>query len=73
MRLADVPLGTAVVLVGRGDGEVPPLRLAELGLRPGARVVVLHRTAGGGRVVGVGHGRVALDRTVTTALEVAPR
>lgn len=70
MLLADVPLGQEAVLAGRGQGRLPALRLAELGLRPGARVVVLHRTAGGGRVVGVGHGRVALDRTVTSALEV---
>lgn len=45
-------------------------RLAELGLRSGARVTVLHRTAGGGRLVAVGHTRIALDRATLAELPV---
>jgi ferrous iron transport protein A len=47
-------------------------RLAELGLRAGGRVTVLHRTAGGGRLVAVGHTRIALDRQTLTGLPVVP-
>jgi ferrous iron transport protein A len=42
--------------------------LAELGLRPGSVVTVLRRTAGGGRIVGVGDARVALGRRLLAAL-----
>lgn len=45
-------------------------RLAELGLRRGTRLTVLHRTAGGGRVVAAGELRLALDRRMATALRV---
>jgi ferrous iron transport protein A len=50
-RLCDVRLATAA-----------RLRLAELGLRPGAVVRVVNRTPGGGCVVGLGTSRVAVDR-----------
>jgi ferrous iron transport protein A len=45
-------------------------RLAELGLRAGVDVVVLCRTAGGGRVIAVGDGRIALDRATLLGLPV---
>jgi len=68
--LADLPLGRRV-------GVGPPLlepdrvrRLAELGLRAGAEVVVLHRTAGRGRVVAVGDTRIALDLATLQRLPV---
>jgi ferrous iron transport protein B len=46
------------------DGAPESLRrrLAELGLRPGAQVRVVQRTAGGGRIVDVAGSRVALGR-----------
>ncbi|HLZ38429.1 MAG TPA: FeoA family protein [Mycobacteriales bacterium] len=68
-------LGTVDVNVGvtlaapRLQGAVAR-RLYELGLRPGTEVVVLHRTAGGGRVVLVDGARVALDRATLLALPV---
>ncbi len=46
------------------------LRLAQLGLRAGAEVTVLSRTAGGGRLVGVGTARVGLDRETSRGLEL---
>lgn len=45
-------------------------RLAELGLRPGADVQVVQRTAGGGVVVSVGGGRVALDATTARRITI---
>jgi ferrous iron transport protein A len=47
-------------------------RLAELGLRAGSRVTVLHRTAGGGRLVAVGQSRIALDRETLAGMPVSP-
>lgn len=45
-------------------------RLAELGLRRGTKLTILHRTAGGGRVVAAGDLRLALDRHVASSLVV---
>jgi ferrous iron transport protein A len=76
VTLASAPCGVPLLL---GEAALPAprrLRLAELGLRPGATVTVLRRTAGGGRILGVGDARVALGRGVLTAvtasLAVAP-
>lgn len=60
--LADVPVGTRVVLGRPGGTTARARRLAELGLRAGARVHVVQRTAGGGRLVAVEDARIALDR-----------
>lgn len=71
LTLAGVPAGRRVVL---GDPKLDPAhtrRLAELGLRAGAEVLLLHRTAGRGRVVAVGDTRIALDRATLQQLPVA--
>ncbi len=47
------------------------LRLSELGLRPGATVQVTHRAAFGGRVVGIGADRFAVDAATCAQIEVA--
>lgn len=47
-------------------------RLAELGVRPGACVTLLRRTAGRGVVVGVAGARLALDRATAAAVRVTP-
>ena len=60
--MAAVDVGTPVALSGVDFPLPERRRLAELGLRPGAVVTVMGRTAGGGRVLGVGTARVALDR-----------
>jgi ferrous iron transport protein A len=62
----------SVVLVASSAERRRALRLAELGLRPGSRLTVLSRTSGGGRVVGVGHARIALGRALARHLHVAP-
>ncbi|HEY6795636.1 MAG TPA: FeoA family protein [Kineosporiaceae bacterium] len=71
MTLASAPLGVPLVL-GNASLPVPRrLRLAELGLRPGVTVTVLRRTAGGGRIVGVGDARVAVGREVLPRVAAA--
>lgn len=47
-------------------------RLSELGVRPGARLRVLRRTAGGGAVLAVGDGRVAVDVRTLRAVVLRP-
>jgi ferrous iron transport protein A len=46
------------------------LRLAELGLRPGAVVTVLRRMAGGARLIALGTSRIAVDPRTARALAV---
>ncbi|HEU4676783.1 MAG TPA: ferrous iron transport protein A [Motilibacteraceae bacterium] len=68
--LADVPVGGRATLTQPLAPAGLSRRLAELGLRRGRSVEVLQRTSGGGRVVGVDHGRIALDRRTLAALPV---
>ena len=69
--LDQVAVGTEVVLGAVEDDDPARVRrLAELGLRPGAKVRVLRRTAGGGRVVAIGDDRVALARSVLAGIAV---
>lgn len=70
--LADVPVGGVATLAGPASGAAQRRRLAEFGLRPGARVRVLMRTAGGGRVLGVEAARIAVDRVTLAELVVVP-
>lgn len=70
LSLASAPTGATGVL---GLGTLPRSsgrRLAQLGLRAGAGVTVLARTAGGGRLVGVGTTRIGLDRDTSRQLEL---
>ncbi|MDQ1288167.1 MAG: ferrous iron transport protein [Actinomycetota bacterium] len=72
MTLASAPCNVPLIL-GRAALPAPRrLRLAELGLRPGATVTVLRRTAGGGRIVGIGDARVAIGQGVLTAVPATP-
>lgn len=69
--LADVPIGGDAIL---SDINVPQRlgrRLAELGLRPGRRVAVAQRIAGGGRVISTGGVRYAIDSTTLAGIEVS--
>ena len=70
--LATAPL-RVVLHVENADGAPESLRrrLAELGVRPGALVSVVQRTAGGGRIVDVAGSRIALGRAVLEAVTVA--
>lgn len=59
--LAEISLDSWVIL-GPPDLAASHIRrLAELGLRAGTRVRVLFDTVGGGRVIAVAEGRMALD------------
>ncbi len=68
--LLQAPVGTPLT-VRRADGA-PEFRrrLAALGLRRGARIHVVHRTIGGGRIVSVAGARIALGRDVLERLQV---
>jgi Fe2+ transport system protein FeoA len=70
--LASVPPGTAGRLDLGGLPRTAGLRLAQLGLRAGAAVTVLARTAGGGRLVAVGTTRIGLDRDTSRRLALLP-
>jgi Fe2+ transport system protein FeoA len=69
VTLHEVPTGQAAVVVDLAD-HPRARRLAEMGLRPGAEIAVLRRTAGDGRLLGVGVARLAVDRTTASALLV---
>ncbi|MGA4669951.1 FeoA family protein [Propionibacteriaceae bacterium Y1923] len=59
------------VLPAPGLGA-PLRRMAELGLRRGASIVVGQNTPGGGRVIGVDGTRLALDPDLLGLLRVRP-
>ncbi len=63
--LADVSIGHhAVIADSRRVDAAQRRRLAELGLRPGAEVQVLMRTAGGGRLLAIDDARVVVGREI---------
>ncbi len=69
--LGDVSPGRSVRVLRVGTDAATRLRLAQFGVRPGVTVSVLARTSGGGRLLGLGPSRVALDRATVSLLEVA--
>lgn len=72
MHLAEVPVGDTVVLsTPRAEARLCR-RMAQLGLRPGMRVTVGPKTAGGGRVIHVGTSRYAIDRDTLRQMDVLP-
>lgn len=70
MNLSEAPIGAVVRIEDVAGVPRTRLRLAELGLRPGESVAVSHRTSGGGRVVSVDHGRIALDKATLQTIAV---
>ena len=65
-----------VPLVVTGPVEAAPSarrRLAELGVREGAHIVIQGRTAGGGAILAVGDGRIAVSGRLLTAIPTAPQ
>ena len=64
------PLGVALAVVTASGPDAVVRRLGELGLRRGARVTCVQRTAGGGRVVDVAGSRIALGRTLLSSIDV---
>ena len=70
-RLAGCAVGSTVRLAGLDSVDgTQRRRLAEFGLRPGGLVTVLARTAGGGRLVGLGTSRIALDAETARSLAI---
>lgn len=71
--LADLGIGSGAVITHSHAAE-PRLgrRLAELGLRPGAEIRLLMRTAGGGRMIAVDQARVVVGRELLGQVEVEP-
>lgn len=72
MTLQSAPVGARVVVASLATTSERRLRWAQLGIRPGAVVAVQSRTAGGGRILGVGRSRVAVDQSVLAAVAVEP-
>ena len=68
--LTDAPLNVALVLHPVGAPRATQRRLQTLGLRHGARLQVLGKTVGGGRVAQVGETRVALGASLCRELRV---
>lgn len=68
LTLLQAPIGAELTML-RAQGE-PALcrRMAALGLRRGAKLAVVQRTAGGGRTVSVAGSRIALDRELASRL-----
>jgi Fe2+ transport system protein FeoA len=72
VTLSSAPCNVPLLI---GSAQLPPsrrLRLAELGIRPGAMVTVLRRTVGGGRILGIGDARVAVGRGVLASVPARP-
>lgn len=68
--IASSPLHELVRVDHVDAPHVTRRRLAELGVRPGARVEVMSVTAGGGRVLAVSGSRIALDRATAAGIAV---
>lgn len=72
MTLETAPIGANVVVAALASTPERRLRWAQMGIRPGAVVEVQSRTSGGGRILGIGRCRVAVDHAVLTAVAVEP-
>ncbi len=73
MTLTDVQPSTDAVLVAVPGEPSLRRRLQAQGLRPGAPLTVVRRSAGGGRVVAVAGARVALGKILARQLTVEVR
>ncbi|WP_114046137.1 FeoA family protein [Acidipropionibacterium virtanenii] len=76
LRPVDESLASCVVdeerVLVRAEGDLRMRRrLAALGLRRGAPVTLMMRTAGGGAVVSVAGSRIALDRSMLRSLHIS--
>lgn len=70
--VASLPAGTSGVLSVDRVQPAHRLRMAQLGLRASARVTVLGRTAGGGRLVATGTTRIGVDAATSRLLALVP-
>lgn len=70
LLLIDVPVGTQATITTTNADAALDRRLHELGLRHGAEVTVVQKTAGGGRVVRTNSTRYALDAQALRSIHV---
>lgn len=70
MRLIEVPPGMEARVTSIHVPEAPRLRLGEMGLRQGALVRVIQKVGAGGRLLGMGVSRLAIDRATARSVEV---
>jgi Fe2+ transport system protein FeoA len=70
--LSGVAENTPVRLSSTSCGRGLEGHLAAMGLRRGARLVVIHRSRPGPFIVGFGHTRVAIGRGIADRLMVVP-
>ncbi|MDO5534572.1 MAG: FeoA family protein [Propionibacteriaceae bacterium] len=70
--LAAAPLAVPMLLTATHPDADVARRLASLGLRRGVRVSLVQKLAGGGRIVSVNGGRIAVDAGVLTHLVAEP-
>lgn len=59
------------VLSSRGRTVEAQRRQAEMGIRPGAVLRILTRTAGGGAILAIGDDRIAVSRSILRTVRVA--
>lgn len=64
------PLGATLLLTATHHDANVARRLASLGLRRGVRVSLVQKLAGGGRILSVNGGRIAVDAGVLAHLMV---
>ncbi|WP_206662222.1 FeoA family protein [Propioniciclava sinopodophylli] len=64
------PLGAPLLLTATHPDANVARRLASLGLRRGVRVSLVQKLAGGGRILSVNGGRIAVDAGVLAHLMV---
>lgn len=65
-------LSTTLVVLDAASTPEVTRRLSELGLRPGAHIRLVQRTAGGGRVLDIAGSRVALGRDLLRVVSAEP-
>ncbi|MEZ5094958.1 MAG: FeoB small GTPase domain-containing protein [Nocardioides sp.] len=69
--LSEAPYGATVTVVDSHTTPAMRRRLAEIGIRPGAEVQVLHHSHGGGRVLGVAETRIAVGLDALSSIWVS--
>ncbi|MGB8020299.1 MAG: FeoA family protein [Candidatus Nanopelagicales bacterium] len=71
MTLDKAPTGVTLTILGtRGRTVQGHRRQAEMGIRPGAVLRILTRTAGGGAILAIGDDRIAVSRSILRTVRV---
>lgn len=71
VTLKDLPVGSRAHVTAVGDQPMR-VRMASMGLRPGAEISVIARGASGSRIVRVGDARLSVARDLAATIEVEP-